>query len=172
MKLEKHRIVANKMAYSRGQRPAVECILCAVSAQDERVENLLVYEEAEWLVTLNLYPYNPGHVMVVPRRHVEDLRELTTAEAAELHRLQVLSLNVLSDTYHPGGFNVGYNIGRTSGASIPHLHLQIVPRYGSEVGFFDILSDSRVIVEHPQVTQERLRTAFAQATGQLAPDTK
>jgi ATP adenylyltransferase len=73
-----------------------------------------------------------------------------------------LALQVLEREYRPGGFNIGYNMGPSSGASIDHMHLQIVPRYRTELGFFDILSDSRVIVEEPQVTKARLTRAFAE----------
>lgn len=162
MKLEKHRIVANKLDYARGKRPPVDCILCAVAESDPRVTDLVVFRHGEHYVTLNLYPYNPGHLMIVPQRHVLDVRELSEPEVLAMHRLQVLALEVLEHEYHPGGFNVGYNLGRASGASIAHLHLQIVPRYGSEMGFFDILSDSRVIVEEPRVTRRRLQAAFAE----------
>ena len=140
----------------------MDCILCAVARDDPRVDNLCVYRHEGWFVTLNLYPYNPGHLMLVPRAHLTDVRELSEAEVLELHRLQVLALQVLEREYRPGGFNVGYNLGAASGASIDHIHLQIVPRYRTEVGFFDLLSDSRVIVEEPHVTRERLTRAFAE----------
>lgn len=161
VKLEKHRIVANKMGYSRGARPAVDCILCAVARNDPAVANLTLFRCPGHFVTLNLYPYNPGHLMIVPDAHYLDVRELSDAEVLATHRLQTLALRVLDKVYRPGGYNVGYNLGQSSGASIPHIHLQIVPRYGSEVGFFDILSDSRVIVEDPHVTRARLTEAFA-----------
>jgi ATP adenylyltransferase len=160
VKIEKQHVVPNKMDYARGERPAVACILCAVAANDRRVENLVLHRRNGFFVTLNLYPYNPGHLMVVPERHCEHLRELGEPEVLELHRLQMLAIGVLEREYRAIGFNVGYNMGRTSGASIAHLHLQIVPRYGTELGFFDILSDSRVIVEDPRVTRERLQGAF------------
>ena len=162
MKLEKHRIVSNKLDYSRGRRPAVDCILCAVVRNDPAVSNLTLFRCPGHFVTLNLYPYNPGHVMIVPDAHYLDVRELSDAEVLATHRLQTLTLRVLDKVYKPGGYNLGYNLGHTSGASIPHIHLQIVPRYGSEVGFFDILSDSRVIVEDPHLTRERLTLAFAE----------
>ncbi len=162
MKREKHNIVANKMAYARGKRPPVDCILCAVARDDARVDNLRVYRHESWYVTLNLYPYNPGHLMIVPHAHYLDVRDLDAGEVLELHHLQVLSLQVLDRVYRPGGYNIGYNLGSASGASIDHIHLQIVPRYRTEVGFFDILSDSRVIVEEPQVTRDRLTQAFAE----------
>ena len=170
MKIEKHLIVRNKLPYARGKRPPVDCILCAVARKDPKVDNLMVYQQGEYFVTLNLFPYNPGHLMVVPEKHYEDLREFSDGEVLTMARLQALSLDVLDQVYRPGGYNVGYNVGKTSGASIPHIHLQIVPRYQNEVGFFDILSDSRVIVEAPEVTVEKLRSAFAEAAGGAAAE--
>lgn len=163
MKISKNHIVRNKLAYARGERPAVDCILCAVAQDDPLVDNLVIFRRDGWYITLNLYPYNPAHVMIVPERHCTDPRELSEEEALQMHRMQALTLNVLEREYRPDGFNIGYNVGRSSGASIDHLHLQIVPRYPSEVGFFDILSDSRVIVEEPRTTLKRLRAAFAEA---------
>lgn len=165
MKREKHNIVANKLDYAKGKRPDVDCILCGIVREDPKVKSLVVHREKGYFITLNLYPYNPGHLMVVPERHVEDIRALSEEEALDMHRLQVLTLDVLDAEYQPGGFNVGYNLGPSSGASIPHLHLQVVPRYATEIGFFDILSDSRVIVEDPHVTMERLRKAFLAQVG-------
>lgn len=162
VKREKHHIVANKLAYAKGKRPPVSCILCAVARDDPQVNILRVFSHGEWFVTLNLYPYNPGHLMIVPQAHYLDVRELSEGQVLELHRLQLLSLRVLDREYQPGGYNIGYNIGPASGASIEHLHLQIVPRYRNELGFFDIISDSRVIVEEPRVTKQRLTAAFAQ----------
>ena len=162
MKRDKHLVVPNKLDYSRGKRPPVDCILCSVARDDPRVDNLRLYRHGSWFVTLNLYPYNPGHLMIVPEAHHTDVRQLSEPAVLELHRLTLVALQVLEREYRPGGFNVGYNLGPASGASIEHLHLQIVPRYRSEVGFFDILSDSRVIVEAPQVTKERLTRAFAE----------
>lgn len=167
MKIEKHNIVSEKLDYAMGKRPPVECILCAVAAGDPKVENLVVYRHGDFFVTLNLYPYNPGHVMVAPSGHVEDLREFSDGAVLEMHRLQLLCLSVLDDLYRPAGYNMGYNMGRASGASITHLHLQIVPRYSVELGFFDILSDSRVIVEEPPVSRERMRKLFAETGEQF-----
>lgn len=165
MKIEKNHIVRNKLAYARGKRPAVDCILCSVAADDPRVDNLVVHRGEGLFVTLNLYPYNPAHLMIVPERHCEDPRELSDEEALAMHRMQKLAMGVLEREYAPEGFNIGYNVGGSSGASIDHLHLQIVPRYATEIGFFDIFSDSRVIVEEPRVTRDRLRDAFSAESG-------
>lgn len=166
MKIEKHNIVRGKLNYAKGERPDVDCILCGVAGNDPKVDNLVVYREHGYFVTLNLYPYNPGHLMVCPARHIEDIREFSDTDTLAMHRMQVLSIEVLERVYRPSGFNVGYNLGDCSGASIPHLHLQIVPRYRTEVGFFDLLSDSRVIVEAPEVTREKLQAAFVEVAGE------
>lgn len=160
MKRERVHIVAGKLDYARGKRPPVDCILCAVAANEPGVDNLMVFRGQRHFITLNLYPYNPGHLMVVPLKHCEDIRQLDTEEAREMHALQLLCLEVLDKAYSPGGFNIGYNMGPTSGGSIPHLHLQVVPRYQNEIGFFEILSESRVIVEYPHITRDRLSSTF------------
>jgi ATP adenylyltransferase len=157
----KNLFVPNKMDYARGKkRPDVECILCAIISGDERVEKLEVYQSELFFVSLNLYPYSPGHLMVFPKRHIVDIRELTSEEVEQLHNLQNLCLNVLDKVYSPHGYNIGYNIGSAAGASIQHLHLHIVPRYQRELGFIDIIGGAKIIVEDPNRTQYRLREAF------------
>jgi ATP adenylyltransferase len=103
--------------------------------------------------------------MIFPKKHLEHYRELSVTLAAEIHRVTQKCLDVLDRQYHPHGFNVGWNLGKGSGASIPHLHCHIVPRYAGEAGFIDLLGDTRVIVEHPRDTQARLRKAFRTQTG-------
>ena len=156
--------VPNKLAYIKGKaRPNVDCILCAIVEGNDQVERLEVYQSALFTVSLNLYPYTPGHLLVFPKRHIVDVRELTQAEVLELHTTQILCIDVLERVYQPRGYNVGYNIGDASGASIQHLHLHIVPRYPRELGFIDIIGEARIIVEDPKVTQQRLIQAFTQS---------
>ena len=152
--------VPAKMAYVKGERPDVECIFCAVAAGDEKVEKLEIFRTGLWVVSANAYPYNAGHLLLFPIRHTADVRELTDEEAAEQRSLEALSLDVLDEAYDPAGYNVGFNVGRTAGASIEHLHLHIVPRYPNEIGFMDILSETRTIVEDPKRTVETLREIF------------
>ncbi|UCE26128.1 MAG: HIT domain-containing protein [Candidatus Coatesbacteria bacterium] len=142
-----------------------ECILCAIADGESEIPQLDVARSDLFVITLNLYPYNPGHIMLFPARHVEDVRDYNDAEWSEFRRLEDAALDVLTEVYEPKGFNIGYNIGPASGASIPHLHLHIVPRYPNEVGVMDILSGSRVIVEDPNITRERLSDAFARRLG-------
>jgi ATP adenylyltransferase len=149
-----------KLSYLRGGRPE-GCILCLVRDHTEQVVDLTVYEHENFSVCLNLYPYNPGHLMVFPHRHVVDLRDLTPEERRTLDTMIDRSLTILDQEYHPAGFNVGCNMGLTAGASIDHLHFHIIPRYAWEIGIAELLAGKRVLVENPLDTQVRLKSAFA-----------
>ncbi len=164
--MRKNLFIPNKMAYARGERRAdVECILCAIVEGDDKVTRLEVHRSELFVVSLNLYPYAPGHLMVFPKRHITDPRMLNEDEITEVHQMQSLCLDVLEEIYEPHGFNLGYNIGEAGGASIPHIHLHIVPRYRRETGFIDILSEVKIIVEDPNVSQARVREGFQTKLG-------
>ncbi len=161
MKIEKHLVIPGKLGYVRGQKPKVDCILCSIRDQDSRVVSLEVYRGRLMLVSLNLFPYNPGHLMIFPLRHLTDLRQFKREEVLEMHRMQKVSMEVLDELYGPAGFNVGYNIGPTSGASIEHIHCHLVPRHRNEIGLLEMISQgSRVLVEDPNETLNKLRAAF------------
>ena len=162
--MNKNLFVPDKIEYVRGKRrPDVECILCAIVERSNKVTRLEVHRSELFVVSLNLYPYTPGHLMVFPKRHITDPRMLNDEEMQELHRMQGLCLDVLESVYTPHGFNLGYNLGDASGASIAHLHLHIVPRYRRETGFIDIISGIKIIVEDPNVSQTCIRAAFEEA---------
>lgn len=149
----------DKIAYLKGERPE-GCILCLVNEDSDAVENLTVYRNQFFTVSVNLYPYNPGHVMIFPRRHIEDIRELTGEEESEFVRVQRGILEVLDRTHSPAGYNIGYNMGLVAGASISHLHLHVIPRYPRELGIADLIAGRRVLVEDPKVTAERIRKSI------------
>ena len=124
----------------------MDCILCAIKDNDERVTILKIYQDDLCFICLNLYPYNPAHSMVVPNRHVLRFIELTKEEIIHMNRtIQGLQL-LLDELYSPKGYNIGINEG-IAGASIPHLHFHVVPRYGEELGYIDIIGQSRIVVE-------------------------
>ncbi|RMH56187.1 MAG: HIT domain-containing protein [Candidatus Hydrogenedentota bacterium] len=148
--------VPGKLPYVRGERPKVDCILCAVLRDDPRVDRLVLARDRSVFVTLNLYPYNPGHVMVVPRRHIVDPREATESERRAMALWRDRVMDALDEIYSPAGYNIGYNVGKRSGASLEHLHLHVVPRYKNEIGFLDVLSGTRVIVEEPGVSARKI----------------
>jgi len=150
----------DKIAYLKGKRPS-GCILCLVAGESDDVERLVAAETESFMVALNLYPYNPGHVLVFPKRHVLDIRELSEGESVELDRLTKRTVGVLEDLYAPGGFNIGYNMGYAAGASIDHLHLHIIPRYPREIGISELIAGRRVLVQDPRDSLDALRKAFA-----------
>ncbi|HDM43300.1 MAG TPA: HIT domain-containing protein [Firmicutes bacterium] len=160
MSFNNYLFVPDKARYIEERRRVNECVICRILAGDKNYKDLIVYRDSNFSISLNLYPYNPGHVMIFPDRHIEDLRELTDDEAKTMHWLITLTMDVLSDEYSPAGFNVGYNIGKASGASISHLHCHIVPRYANELGMMDIIAGTRVIVEDVDKSYKRLKKAF------------
>jgi ATP adenylyltransferase len=155
-----HLFNTEKIKYVKGGKPGVECILCAVRDGAPEVKDLTVHRDGLFIVAVNLYPFNPGHLMIFPARHVTELGKLTEEEARELHGLIVKTIGILEAEFGPSGFNVGYNLGRGSGASIDHVHAHVVPRYENEVGFLDVLAGSRVVVVDPVEARDRLRKRF------------
>jgi ATP adenylyltransferase len=145
----------DKMKYVRGPRPS-GCILCLIRDKSGEVIDLTVYSDELFTVSVNLHPYNPGHVMIFPNRHLLDVREMTEAEDSRLAQLTRQFLSILESTHSPAGFNIGYNMGSSAGASIDHLHLHVIPRYPKEVGIADLVAGKRVLIEDPRVTQSRL----------------
>lgn len=124
---------------------------------DERVVLLKIYEDEICFVVLNLYPFNPGHLMCVPNRHITKFTELTKEEILHLNRtIQGLQL-LLDELYNPRGYNIGINQGKDAGASIEHLHFHLVPRYGSELGYIDIFSKTRIVPEGLDSVRKKLK---------------
>ena len=146
-----------KLDYVQGKaRPKVDCILCAVRDNDERVEILKVYEDDICFIVLNIYPYNPAHLMIVTRRHITKFLDLTKKEMLHLTRaIQGIQL-LLNDLYNPKGYNLGLNQGRDAGGSIEHLHIHLIPRYGSELGFIDIVGKTRVLPEGLKAVKKKI----------------
>ena len=124
----------------------MDCILCAVKNDDERVVNLKYYQDDLIFILLNLFPYNPAHSMIVPNRHVQKFTDLTREEINRIFRAVQGLQNLLDDMYEPKGYNIGFN-QEIAGASIPHLHCHLVPRYGTELGFIDIIGKTCVVPE-------------------------
>jgi ATP adenylyltransferase len=149
----------DKMEYVKGPRPA-GCILCLIRDQSPDVVDLTVYNDDLFTISVNLYPYNPGHLMIFPNRHLEDIRDYTADEEARISRLTRVSLRVLDLTHEPSGFNIGYNMGAVAGASIDHVHQHIIPRYPREIGIADLIAGSRVLIEDPRRTRDRIQEAF------------
>ena len=140
--------------------PDSRCIFChALEGADAP---LVLARGRTAYVILNLYPYNSGHLMVVPNRHVAALAEITSEELVELMTLVQRSEIVLSEVYAPHGINVGLNLGRAAGAGVAdHLHIHVVPRWAGDTNFMSVVGDVRVLPEELPASADRLRPAFA-----------
>ncbi|HEY9054102.1 MAG TPA: HIT domain-containing protein [Rectinemataceae bacterium] len=148
-----------KMGYLKGAKPS-GCILCLIKDGSPDVDSLIVYESSRTLVSLNLYPYNPGHLILFPKRHVLDVRGLVAEEKADMDSLVDVCLDVLDSSFSPQGYNIGYNQGLAAGGSIEHLHLHIIPRYRNELGIADLIGGKKVLVQDPRDTRDILSKAF------------
>jgi ATP adenylyltransferase len=156
-----------RMEYIDAPKPA-GCIFCDYPAADpsEDRKNLLVHRAEHAITLLNRFPYNSGHVMVIPRVHVADLGALEPAAFVGLHEELRRAVAVLRAVYQPDAMNIGMNLGRAAGAGIAdHLHYHVVPRWGGDTNFMPVLADTKVLVEHLDKTFERVRAGFAVPPG-------
>jgi ATP adenylyltransferase len=135
------------------------CIFCE-AARGGR-EDLVLVETPLSFVVLNLYPYNNGHLMVVPRRHVATLASSSADELNDLMRLTRHAEMALAEAYTPQGINVGINLGRPAGAGVvDHLHVHLVPRWTGDTSFISVVGNTRVLPEELTQTAARLRPIF------------
>ena len=141
------------------QASATDCIFCDPCAGREI--DLVVLHGRDAYVILNLYPYNNGHLMVVPKRHLAALETLTPDEQLELMQLARLSEMALNEAYRPQGINIGINLGKAAGAGIEnHLHIHLVPRWSGDTNFMTAVGETRVLPEDLGATAARLRPIF------------
>jgi ATP adenylyltransferase len=134
------------------------CIFCELHGRNE---NLVLFRGRLCFVILNLYPYNNGHLMVVPNRHIAELASTTADERAELMALVRHAEMALGEGYRPHGINVGMNLGRPAGAGVlDHLHVHLVPRWNGDTNFMGVVGNTRVLPEDLSQSAERLRPIF------------
>ncbi len=151
----------DKLKYVKKDKNYSGCLLCALRDREPDVEALTLYRDDLVMATLNLYPFNPGHLLLFPSRHIERYRDMTDEEIMAMHRLLTGSLSILEERFSPAGFNLGYNLGRGSGASIAHIHQQVLPRYENELGFLEVMAGTRLMVHDPRQVLEELKDAFS-----------
>ncbi len=137
------------------------CIFCIKPAENQDKKNLIIYRGQQCFVIMNFYPYNNGHLMVVPFRHVSDLTDLDNKERLELMDLLAMCKDALKSTMFPQGFNIGMNLGEVAGAGVKdHLHFHIVPRWNGDTNFMPICGHTKVVSEGLAETWERLKNVF------------
>ena len=137
------------------------CIFCLFPADTKDEANLVLGRSTNSFVMLNKFPYNNGHLMVIPRRHTADLARLPSDEFSDLHRLLQTAVSVVEEAYQPHGMNVGMNLGKTAGAGIAdHLHYHVVPRWEGDTNFMPVVSETKVMIEHVKTSFARMRPIF------------
>lgn len=149
-----------RIDYIRGEKP-VGCILCDKPKEDRDKENLILQRGKHGFVMMNLYPYNSGHLMICPYKHVDTLENLSDEITDNLMQILKGSLTALRKTFNPEGSNVGLNLGKAAGAGIDdHVHFHIVPRWVGDTNFMTVVSESRVIPEDIDETYRLLKPHF------------
>jgi len=149
-----------RMEYILGVKES-DCIFCTRINQENDKGNLILFRAENNFVIMNKYPYNNGHLMVVPNRHTSEFDSLSDPEKLEMMNLLSKSMNVLKKAVNPDGFNVGLNIGKIAGAGIDdHLHFHIVPRWAADTNFMPVVGQTKVISEGLGETWDRLKEGF------------
>jgi ATP adenylyltransferase len=156
-----------RLAYVTGPKSA-ECVFCEAVEQstDPVRESLVLLRGRVCYVILNLYPYNNGHLMIVPNRHVGSFASATGDELAELMQFTRDAEIALTEAYQPQGINVGVNLGRAAGAGIlEHIHIHLVPRWIGDTNFMPVIGSVRVLPEELGESARRLRPIFQRLAG-------
>ena len=134
------------------------CIFCL--KKKHRKNDYIIFETTHTRAMLNLYPYNNGHLMIAPRRHVKDFKQLKDVEVLDFFRALVRAQELLTKVLKPHGFNVGFNISRVAGAGIAsHMHLHVVPRWNGDTNFMPLLSNTKVISQSLDELYTKLKDA-------------
>ncbi len=148
-------------SFSEKDKADKECVLCKAYRANDDDEHFIVMRGKLCYVVMNLFPYNSGHLMIVPFRHAPSLIDLTEAESAEVMSFLKSMTLALKKIMHPDGFNIGSNIGRTAGAGIDeHVHFHIVPRWNGDTNFMPVLAETKMISEDMRETLLKLRKAL------------
>jgi len=138
-----------------------ECVFCRINREQKDAENFVVHRARLNFIVLNLFPYTSGHLMIVPYEHKASLVDFDAATTTEMLELAKRSQLALEAEYHPDGFNIGMNLGRSAGAGVAdHLHLHVVPRWSGDANFVSIVGETRVLPEDLATTLARLSKHF------------
>lgn len=149
-----------RVEYIQMEKPK-GCILCEKPKQDKDALNYILYRGDKNFVIMNAYPYNAGHLMIAPYRHIASIEELTDAEIHEHFEIVRQSIKVLRQVFSPTGFNIGINLGKVAGAGIDdHIHTHIVPRWQGDTNFMPVIANTKVVNEALAGTYEKLKSEF------------
>ncbi len=157
-----------RLAYVTGTSDAQGCVFCE-ALTSETAAPLVLFRGDTCYAILNLYPYNNGHLMVVPNRHLASLAECSASELSEMIELTRRAEIALAEAYRPQGMNIGINLGRSAGAGVvDHVHIHAVPRWTGDTNFMSVIGQVRVLPEELEETARRLRPIFERLAGTRA----
>ncbi|MBW1915488.1 MAG: HIT domain-containing protein [Deltaproteobacteria bacterium] len=157
----KHLWAPWRMQYILSDGKPDGCIFCPGDSRDNDEDRLILHLGPYSMVMMNKYPYNSGHLLVLPNNHVQELDQLSDEQIIDLTLTVKKTINIMKQIMSPEGFNVGLNIGKAAGAGIEeHLHFHIVPRWNGDVNFMTILGEVRVVPEHLKTTYKNFRPYF------------
>ncbi len=149
-----------RMTYIEKPRPS-SCLFCETARTEHDERDFLLYRGKLVFILMNVYPYNPGHLMIAPYRHLDDLGKLSPDEQGELIQEAARSTRLLRESMNADGFNLGINQGKAARAGIEdHLHLHVVPRWSGDTNFMTIVGDTKVIPEQLAATYRKLVSLF------------
>ena len=150
-----------RIGYILSDKKEDGCVFCnAINSKNDE-ERLILYRSKHAFIIMNLYPYNAGHIMIVPNRHLDSPLKLTEEEQSDMFKLVNMGIDVIQKVMNPDGFNLGMNLGRTAGAGIDdHIHIHIVPRWNGDTNFMSTTSDTKVISEALKETYFKLKGAL------------
>ena len=150
-----------RMEYVKHWQESSACFLCEYLKDKKPKEPVIAISKHSYVV-LNIYPYNPGHIMIVPKKHKGCLEDLEREEFYDLSDLTRSSIRIIRETLNPEGLNLGLNLGKAAGAGVmDHLHYHMIPRWLGDTNFMPLISETKVISEHLSSTYKTLREAFA-----------
>jgi ATP adenylyltransferase len=142
------------------------CLFCRIANENKDKDNYVVYRSKYSYIVMNLYPYNSGHLMIVPYKHSSKLNELDDEINLDCTRMINLGCRVLEESIYPHGFNIGVNIGKVSGAGIEeHIHFHIVPRWNGDTNFMPVLNEVKIVSEFMDITYDKLLKALKNVKG-------
>jgi len=159
----KHLFAPWRMEYIGGQKDE-GCFLCNFPRKNRDDENLILFRGTNSFIIMNRFPYNPGHIMIAPYKHIDSIDKLDKDEIYEIIDLCNCSVKAIKECMRPDGFNIGMNLGKTAGAGVAdHIHLHIVPRWDGDINFMPVLADTKVIPEALEKTYKKLKEAINKA---------
>jgi ATP adenylyltransferase len=149
------------IASFRNKKAGTKCLFCRIAREKNDERNLVIWRGKHCYLVMNLFPYNSGHLMVVPYKHTAELASLSKDTYAEVMEATVLGMKALGKASGPHGFNLGANLGRVAGAGIDkHIHFHIVPRWSGDTNFMPVLADVKLISQDLKQTWSRLKNAM------------